>query len=62
MNLTPEELQKMLDDAYQKGKSEGNTVYVPMPVAPVTTIQPYPWLTYPTVTYCQTSGGTGEPK
>lgn len=27
MNITPEELQKLLDEAYQKGKSEG-TVHI----------------------------------
>lgn len=63
MNITPEELQKLLDEAYQKGKSEGTVHihYIPIqPVQPVQPVQQPPWITYPTVTWCGTTVSSGD--
>ena len=57
MTITAEELQKLLDDAYQKGKADGlasdvikKIEYIPM------TYPPYPWQ----VTYTTFGTSTGK--
>lgn len=56
IELTKDELEKMLTEAYEQGKSDGTTT-INYPNTPYPSNTPW-WDT--TVVYCSSNGGTSE--